>query len=303
MVMEKIKIKKTKGGRKMKKFLGVVVGVGLLFLGIGNASAYFTNWYFNPNGTGFAGATQIGEWLDTTGLTYIDNNFVTNTFQEWGTFVTNTHDGYASYPGGSNEITGVFNNATGILPPGGVGSFSFTSGTLSIYSDASFDYGNDDITGTPPTNPDNAFFGADNGTWIGTFNLVSGGGNLLSYVPNGTITVSFVAQNLASGYWFDPAGNDLSQWTITSGTSPILTIALGTTNASIINGIPTGFGDEVGYYIGGIYGVPAQSNPYDEFYVSNNGQFRVGITPEPSAILLLGMSLLGFGIIRRKKRA
>jgi len=126
------------------------------------------------------------------------------------------------------------------------------------------------------------------GNQIGVFNLLSGGGALNNdYGPsNGDITANFVAESLAAGYWFDENGNDLSSWTV-SENSPILTLGFATTNATIVTGTAE-------------YDLEDRITKMD---VSNNGQFRLDVVPEPATMLLFGAGLICIAGFSRKKVA
>jgi len=291
--MEKMKKFLQRGGeRRMKKVtIGVLAGV-VSFLFSPVAFPYLTPWYFNPWGTDFSSAIQITDHLDIQGNTFIQNDLSNGTFQEWGTFVSRSYDGGISY--GSNiEITSIFSAGGNVTPT----FFTFTYGNMEIYADtANFDYG---------TNTDPGVYGADNGALIGQFTLLSGGGMLNNYLPvsNGMINAVFVANWLESGYWFDALGRDLSQWTITSGSAPILTLGLVTTNASVSTPNSTLI-NEYDEWIGLPGGSSYSNNSPSYFFVSNGGQFRVDVIPEPTSLLLIGSGLLGLaGIgIRRRRR-
>lgn len=110
---------------------------------------------------------------------------------------------------------------------------------------------------------------------IGVFDLVSGEGSFVA--ENGYITVDFVASELTEGYWFDSDGNDLSAWTLDED-SFVLTFAIATVNASID-------GDSDGVLT-----------------VSNSGQFRLEVVPEPATMLLFGAGLLCIAGGIRKER-
>lgn len=265
----------------MKKLLTTAFGIAVALLLLSPASALA--WYFNPSGTGFVGAISVYEYIDLIGTSFISLPG-DGTFGEHSTFNAVAIDGGPTYPG-PNEATGVL-VSNGVLT--GPNSFAYLGGSLDFYADAASNYG-----GSTPFAP--PIYGANDGTPIGTFQLVSGGGALLNGVPNGTLTVSFVAQSLVAGYWFDNLGNDLSLWTLAHPENlPLLTVALATTNASTIGNVNPTILSEYAEFFGGQYPTG--------IFLSNDGQFRISVIPEPASMLLLGLGFGGLAVVRRKRR-
>jgi len=269
-----IKINKGKGVKNLKKLLTVtfVTLVTCFAINLGTAHAFLTNWYLDADGVGGVSSTSIKEYMDMTGNSRIANDFNTGTFSETAVFKSMSHDGAKNYTSGSPELTGYF-TATGTLTGTG---FSFTGGSLNIYSDAGNDYGST-----------NGTYGADNGTLIGTFTLLNGGGFLDgNSIPNGDITATFAATYLKSGYWFNSSLIDLS-------TLPLgWTAGFATTGASLLSNPDSDLISELGT----VSGVP------NSFYVSNNGQFRLNVVPEPATMLLFGMGVAGLATRLRNKK-
>lgn len=277
------------------------------------ALAFLNNWYIDPTGAG--GATDkvlIGEILDTVGTTWIDNTIDpttnTGTFEEWGSFESSGHDGLGSSIGYTDingvkytgELTALF-YATGVVDLN-AGTIGFADGYLDVYVDFGVDYGtNTDGAADFRTNPET--YGANNGTRIGSFDVLPGGGGLVDVegnvgAPNGQISTNMVATYIDPGYWYMPDGvTDFStlqvNWILGYGTSNASyippNIAAGV-YATAINELVTEFAG--GTYVG---------LPPDDFIISGNGQFRVDVVPEPGTMLLLGFGLLGIAGVSRKK--
>src|SRR5512135_1823699 len=127
----------------MKKIglLFTMVFVGL-FVSVTPAHAFLNNWSISVDG-GAANKVLIGELLDITGSAFISNNIVdlagNGTFKEVATFSSLSHDfATGNYDPNTNNLTATF-TGTGNLIAGA--AFSFSSGTLNIYSDATNNYG------------------------------------------------------------------------------------------------------------------------------------------------------------------
>jgi hypothetical protein len=267
---------------EMKKLFISCLTLGIALMGFGQANAvgFLNDWYIDIDAGGVQAAEQVNEYLDIVGPAYIENTFINATdftFDETAVFNSNSHDGGALFDFVLDgfELTGFFTGSgTGVLG----GDITFTSGTLDIYADSPRNFASTD-----------SFYGADDGTNIATFSLLSGTGTIdASGVPNGQITVVLESTAMAAGYFFDSALNDLSE------TDPIQYIlGFSTTNASYVENPAANVISE--------FGVGANNPPFD-LVVSSNGQYRLAVVPEPSTFLLLGGGLLGLGFYSRRRK-
>jgi hypothetical protein len=266
------------------------------FAGAAQAEAVLNNWVFSPNGSGFATGQTINEYLDVNGNAFIQLNPTSAStfgFTEHAVFnIVQADSNGALFPvnyAGGN-ITAVF---SAVGNGNFNGSFSFTGGSIKIYQDAVADYGST-----------NGIYGADQGTLIGNFDVLMGGGGSVDAsgnpISNGQVTVFAKATTpggLAPGYFFRSNGQDLSN-------EDVLSFAF--TNANGVTSYAPNLVSEVacefsGFTGAGCDGTPYANTPGDNFFVSNNGQFKLAEVPEPGSLALFGIAMLGAGVISRKR--
>jgi len=256
------------------------------------AISFLNNWRLDLDGAGGAAPVPITEILDIVGPNYIRNTFTgpgTGTFAEFGAFNSIQHDGGVPYTGFPlHELTATF-QGTGTFILGG--PIAFTSGALNVYSD------------TPPNfsvgdGPAGNIYGANDGTLIAQFSLLSGTGTIdAAGVPNGQITTILQATFLDPNVWIAPDGvTPLSAFEVVFGFS--------TTNASITTPTPD-IRSEIIQQFAGDPDLAANDVP-NRFVVSTNGQFRLAteVVPEPATLTLIGGGLLVIALrtVARKRR-
>lgn len=270
-----------------QRFTKCVLGLFLaLFLVPGMVlAAPFTNWSLSLDGVN---SMTIPSYLTISGLGYIENTPTVSgfDFEEWAVFqaLANNYGETIQNVFPAYQLTGSlygFGTVEG-------GAFSFDGGTLDIYVNTPRVYGTSSSD----------LYGAEAGTMIASFDLVSGGGAVEpDTTPSGSVDAQFISSFLLPGYFFDPAGNDIAlqpypiQWLF----------ALSNLTASYETG--GAVNPDFTAALLDTFGLVATDDVPFSFFVSNSGEFTIGVVPEPGTILLLGAGLLGLaGIGRRKIR-
>lgn len=283
-------------------FRRIAVALTLCATGVGTAHAQFlTNWRLDTDGPGGAAATTITEYLSISGPAFVSTSSTgasTFSFTELGVLNSPFHDGGQPY-NGNRQVNAIYNlSGTGSLGGGmgGLGTINYApGGTISIWSSPAGSFGTTTNT-----------YGANVGTSIGTFQVVSGNGAIdAAGVPNGTQTITARATALTPGYWFDSSGTDLA--TLVSATNPLV-FGFATTNASVLSAISQLVRDELASGYSGpncLPGGPVVSGcaaGQGRFFVDAGGQFRIAAIPEPSTYGLMALGLGMMLMVARRRR-
>lgn len=260
---------------KLLKKTAVTLTTAAALAFAGSANAFLTDWTLDTNGGAAGGQVSVAEYLDIVGQSYIHNTFSSPsnfTFQDAGKFVAATADGFMPLP---NAIHTTFTaTGSGSVSLSG-GSLTFSTGTLNVFSSTNL--------------------------LIGTFALIGGSGALLpnSVLPNGELSLSFLATYLAPGYFFKDV-TDLS-----SEVAGGLVFGFATTNASLVTGanaIGSALANVGPLYTATFGTLPTTTNYGSEnLVVGNNGQYRLQV-PEPVSLTLTGIALLGLGATTRRRK-
>jgi hypothetical protein len=275
-----------------KKTLATLATIGVM-TAAGSANAITTNWYIDQDGSaGVGGTTLITSFLDITGGALVALSPTGGTgfdFTEWGAVRSTTHDFGLDYNATQTANLASLFTASGTGTFGG--SASFQIGTLNLYSIGLGTWGT--TSGT---------FGVT-GSPIATFQIIGGG---LTVNPDGTPTangqVEIIARAtfMSAGYFFQDAAQTLDLASIVSSPDGLI-FGFATTNANFIptNQLNLTFASEIRDY-SGLPGPVVNDPTLGQFYVSNNGQYRLQI-PEPASLALFGVGLLGLGMMRRRR--
>lgn len=262
-----------------------------------HAAPILNDWVFNPSGGGFAGGLAIGEYLDVNGNGFIQisapsRTSTTFTFREHAVFNLVQADGNGRlfpqlYPTG---------NITATLEAVGTGTFggefTFTGGTIRMYQNPV----QGQYAGT------SGIFGANLGNQIAQFDVLVGGGGKVnangSPINNGQVSVFAEAKAgmLASGYFFDADGTDLSKMSVGAFAFTNAN-TISNPSATLVSEVACGF---AGFTGRGCNGLAYRNRDRQNFFIGGNGQFKISEIPEPGSVALFGIALAGIGVLRRR---
>ena len=280
---------------KLLKKLASAAALTMAFAATANASTVINDWQLNPQGTGLAGSSVINESLDVNGNAFIAitaTSASTFNFTEHAVFAITGKDGGASLGSYQNNLTATFvANGSGTF----AGGFTFTGGTINIYSSS---------TNVYATATTNGVYGANTGTLIASFTVMAGGGGQVdgsgNPVANGQVSVfaqALTPGGLTPGYFFNSAGSDLSGQDIMAfaftGANPI-----GSPSSTLVKEVACEF---AGYTGPGCTSGSYSNVPGQYVFVGNNGQFKLAEAPEPGSLALFGIAILGAGVVSRKR--
>jgi hypothetical protein len=300
----------------MKKNIFVLC-LTIICLGLAqNAFAYtlvLDNWQIDPSVVSGSLPGPVGDIYEISfaGLTFTDNHAATVgpgvTFDDYGALRATDLLTYeldeitGSGLGTDYQLTAVF-VGSGINTTRTATNQDFVfypGGTLDIYLDTTFNFAETNLE-SPGTI---IRYGADDGTKVASLELLVGAGNLdfasPTGKPDGALDIVYKFTYALPDFWLDENGNDLADLIPTTNFLVGLTDSnneiFAPTNAQIAefteswgNGMPT---------------FDTNNLPVD-LYTRNDGSMKLGVVPEPTSMLLLGMGALGLvPVVRRKKVA
>jgi len=270
----------------VSKLIAGILGAATVFLAQGSAATPV--WQLNPQGTGASGAVSLSQ-VDVGGAGFVQ--IIPSTTDPTSyQFVENGAYQLLS-PGTGTAFSG--NDLTVSYSVSGSGSFlnplalQFTSGTISLYADANYDFAS--TAGN---------YGADNGTLIALFNIFAGGVDSSTGLV--TVTAALETGSLLAGYFFSADGTDLAT---TTGTTIELSIynQLTTPDSLIVSEIICGL---AGYVGAGCDGTSSTFSNSPLTFAVRDGGFAsvIANVPEPGTILLVLAGLLVIACLTRGSR-